>query len=362
MERRLTPIALALSVIMPALANAQMKFVPTVIPGGIGLPPAPVTGSVMPIAPNVMTGMTTIVSPKTTLTTPLTLVPTAGLLRAKAGVVGLAGGNAKSESLATPVTMKGRLQQLATAVTPKPGAVSKDADVSLQRFWSAGAIAAAEPDFLSFGGGNVDSRIATALKTIGGSAIGLSIYREIYNKYGGTLQLRVDNNPSATYDAKTTFEGSNPVITVTDNLLRRESAEFAGSYITREMAHLYYSAFPASVERDYLADSAMVRTYAETTGSNNWRWDTRRDRYESGRYAMQSFFQSWREASNDYYARGRNIQDSPFFRYLQGNGGKTLEQQYYAGTISATTYRQMSDYFRQMAQSENDWLRGNEGR
>lgn len=358
MKRRLSPVALALAFAFPAVAGAQMKFTPTpVIPGVIGLPPVPVTGAAMTLAPNVMT-QATLAMPKTTLATPLTLVPAAGLSRAKPGAV--AGAGAQTPAGAA-VTMKGRLQQLASSVSPKPGAVSRNAGVSLQRFWTAGAQAAAEPDFMMFGG-NLDPRIATSLQTLGHSAVGLSIYQNIHNKYGGSLQLRVDNNPSATYDARVSFEGSNPVITVTDNLLRRESAEFAGSFIAREMAQLYYGSFPASVERDYLAHSAMVRTYAEITGSNNNWWDRRRDRYQDGRYAMQSFFQSWREASNDYYARGRNIQDSPFFRYLQGNGGQTLEQQYYAGTITPGTYREMSDYFRQMGQAEYDWLRNSESR
>ncbi|MBI5200944.1 MAG: hypothetical protein HY925_05105 [Elusimicrobia bacterium] len=364
MERR--RIALALAVVMPAVANAQVsKFVPIVVPGTLGLPPAPVTGPAMTLSPNLsvlptVSGKSVLANP--TVASPLAINPILVPKRLPPVNPLAVSGAAKAEAPANGVTMQARLQNLASSVAPKPGVVAKDADVSLQKFWSQGAIAAAEPDFRMFGGGNLDPRIGTALQTMGRSAVGLSIYREIYNKYGGSLQLRVDNDPSATYDARTTFEGPNPVITVTDNLLRRESAEFASSYIAREMAHLYYSAFPASVERDYLANSAMVRTYAELTSSNNRWWDTRRDRWQDGRYSMQSFFKSWREASVDYYARGRNIQESPFFRYLQGGSNRTLEQLYYDGRIDAGTYRQMSDYFRQMARSEYDWLRGNEGR
>ncbi|MBI4349668.1 MAG: hypothetical protein HY553_22725 [Elusimicrobia bacterium] len=359
MERRRIAVALALAAVLPAAGQAQTRFVAPVLPGVIGLPPAPVTGPAMTLSPSVM-AVSPIVTPKMTMTaSPLKLAPVVGLSRPAAGA--LAGG-AKAESpAAAAVSARGRLQGLAASVTSKPGVTTQDADVNLNRFWNAGAKAAAEPEFFLFGGGRLDPRINSALQTVSRSRVGLDIYNAIYQKHGGDLELRVDTDYRATYDARLAYEGGKPVIHVTDNMLRRESPEFVASRIVREMTHDYFDAFPASVELEYLANSAMVRTYAETTGSNSRWWNTRLDRWEEGAYATQRFFGSWREAVVDYYGRGRPVQDSPFFRWIDGNG-KSLQELYNERKIDYDTFRQMSDYFQQMVSSESRWVRNNDSR
>lgn len=390
MDRRLYTVVLALAAGIPQSAFAQTRMVVAPLPVA-AVPVAPI-GAALKLAPG-MAGAPALRLP--TVGVSPTLAPVAGVrlspaaaplalpAAAPGGAVaagrvaagrgaiaprhagsGVAPAGAKAGAAAQAVTARGSLGNLAATVAPKDAAAAPAAALDgLRRFFDAGAGAAAdEIGAMSFSG-YLDPRVSNALEALGRTAVGLSVYREIYNKYGGTLQLRVDSDPNASYDTRLVWEGGNPVIQLSDKLVRRESREFVASFIAREMAQLYYGSFPESVERDYLAHSVLVRSYAEMTNSDirgGW-WDTRRDRWQNGRYAMQSYYGSWKEAVNDYFRRGGRIQDSPFFRFLQGSNGRTLEQLYHSGSINYQTYGQMSDYFRQIAQSEVDWI-GSTGR
>lgn len=361
-DRKLTVI-LALTAGLPNLAHAQMRFG---LPAAPGTPVllGPVLGPAMTLSPTVapLSGLPGVAP--LSLGTPLTLNPVAGLTPARA--IAAPAASAEAGALATggaevrKATSRGNLQALAASVAPKGKAAgTAKAMDALRAGFDAGR--AAEPGGVSWFGGEIDPRIARAVQTMGGSAVGLSIYQEIYKNYGSTLRLETDRDPSANYDARLTWRGDQPVIQVTETLLNRESDEFAAAKIARAMAELYYKDFPASAEREYLTHAAMNQTFAELTGSGtrNW-WDARKDRWEDGRSHVQAHYGSWKESLQLRKDRRQPVQDSTYFRWL-GNGKASLSDLHNRGTISWSTYNQMSRYFDGIIQSQTSWL-SNTGR
>lgn len=360
-DRKLTVI-LALAAGLPNAAHAQTRF---------GLPAAPGTPVIVgPVMTPALT-LTPAVTPLSGLSsvaplslgTPLTLAPVAGLTPARAAALPVASGAGPLATGAAPsrkATSRGNLRALAASVAPKGrnAGTAKTMD-ALRAGFDAGR--AAEPGGVSWFGGDIDPRISRAVQAMGGSAVGLSIYQEIYRNYAATLRLETDRDPSASYDARLTWRGDQPVIQVTDTLLSRESDQFAAAKIAKAMAELYYKDFPASAEREYLTHAAMNQTFAELTGSGtNNRWDSRRDRWEDGRSHVQAHYGSWKESLQLKHDRYQKIQSSTYFKWL-GNGKASLEDLYNRGSLSWSQYNQMKDYFDGVVRSQTDWLR-NTGR
>lgn len=359
MDRKLTVIfALATA---PSLAFAQARVVLPPVPGG---PILPIVAPVLNLTPTLTTlqvapgGILTPAAPLTLAPAAgLRLAPAAGIVTAVGGPAGLAtGGQAKEK-----VTARGNLQALATSVAPKGRAAgsSKVMD-GLRIGFDAGR--AAEPGSVSFGG-DIDPRIARAVGAMAGSAVGLSIYQEVYNKHAATLRLETDTAWNANYDARLVWRGNAPVIQVTETLLNRESDAFIASKIAKAMAEVYYKDFPASAEREYLVHAAMIQTFADLTGSGTGnRWDDRSDRWKDGRSETQAHYASWKESLQLKNDRGQDIQNSTYFRWIGGqNGQMSLWDQLRLGRISRSAYNQMSSYFNSVTRSETDWLR-NTGR
>lgn len=210
-----------------------------------------------------------------------------------------------------------------------------------------------------------DRRINRALRRLADSSIGVDLYK--YVDANHSLEILVDDDHSADYDARLEKRDGRTILYLTENLVDRESPEAVAAYIAREMSELYFESFPASAERTYMGYSNMVRVFAELTNSgraaNYYWWDTDLDQWKEGAYAMRRYYGSWKEAVTDY---GRDAARSPFFRWLEsGDGVKTdpaarrsLYARYRAGEISSETYREMGRYFDSIRESESRWLTG----
>lgn len=218
-----------------------------------------------------------------------------------------------------------------------------------------------------------DRRINAAIAKLNESSVGRDIYANIYQNHPG-LRIVVDDAPGANYDARLTRDAAGrPILNLTESLVDRQSAETVAAYMAREMSDLYFESFPASAERGYLSYSNMARVFAELTGSglrsNGYWWNTSKDQYSDGRYAMQSYYGSWREAVIENATIRKDIRDSAFFQFLQGRDDSntdpraklSLYQQYRRGLITRATYNEMNNYFFTFAASESNWL-NNSGR
>lgn len=212
-----------------------------------------------------------------------------------------------------------------------------------------------------------DRAINKAIARLSQSPIGADIYKYVYDNHRD-LRILVDDDKSAVYDARLDQRSGKPVIYLTEALVRKQSAEVVAAYLAREMSDLYFAAFPASAERGYMAYSNMVRAYAELTNSGQasrryW-WDTGRDQWTGEAYAMQRYYGSWKEAVADYQHQGRDIRNSPFFRFLQGRDDSnadplsklSLPELYRQGKITWARYQEMNTYYAQFLGSETSWL------
>jgi len=217
-----------------------------------------------------------------------------------------------------------------------------------------------------------DRRIQAALKTLGRSRIGLDLYQNVYKRYGSNLGIRVDDDPSASYDARILRENGRPILLLSEKLVDKESSEFIAAVIAREFTELYLESFPASTERVYLGYGNMVRVFAELTESGMARygywWNTGKDQRQGDAYTAQRFYGSWREAV-ELQAGGGKAVDSAFFRFLRDRDNadsdprarQSLYDQYRAGVISYDEFRRMTDYFDAYVRDESAWL-ANTGR
>ncbi len=213
-----------------------------------------------------------------------------------------------------------------------------------------------------------DRRIDAAFRRLMESPIGLDMYTYIYENYGDSMEIKVDDSRGADYDARLVYERGIPVIQLTESLVDNESSEMIAAYVARELTELYMRDFPESAERNYMAFSNMGRVFAELTDSGRSRygywWDTGKDKHSGEAYVMERFYGSWKEAVTDNYNYGKRIQDSPFFKYLKEWGGDnigrdsklTLWQLYRRGRITGRKYREMRDYINQFVDTEQSWL------
>jgi hypothetical protein len=191
--------------------------------------------------------------------------------------------------------------------------------------------------------------------------IGADLYAKAYNDYGARLQVLVDDRPGQRYDAKLYWRDGAPVLSLTRDLLSRGSDAVVASLLVRELSHLYYRDFPDSAERSWMAHSAMVRTFAEITGSGRAWWDYHSDLNRDGRELVKAFYDSWTDA----LSRGSDPRHGTFFGWLKTgsdsksgpNAGLSLREQYERGFITWTQYRQMDQYFGTLIDSERRWLR-----
>lgn len=213
-----------------------------------------------------------------------------------------------------------------------------------------------------------DQRIERAFRRLSDSAVGKDLYAYVYNQYGATLKLRVDDAPGAKYEARLAWENGQPVIYLAESMVDRQSPEVAAAYLARELSEAYFKDFPESADRNYMSFSNMVRVYAELTDSGlsrygHW-WDTGRDQWTGDAYAMQRYYGSWKEAVAEQSRGGKAVRSSAFFEFLRQWGGDnlgqdsrlTLTQLYRSGRISYAKYREMNEYFQQFVGSEESWF------
>lgn len=208
-----------------------------------------------------------------------------------------------------------------------------------------------------------NGRIANAVGLLSPSRtpIGADLYAKAYNDFGASLLVRVDDDRHANYDARLYWQNGAPVLSLTQDLLRNGSDAVIASFLVRELSHLYYREFPDSAERSWMAHSAMVRTFAEITGSNRGWWDYHSDLNRNGREVMRSFYDSWTDA----LSRGNDPRHGTYFSWLKTgsdsksgpNASLSLREQYERGLIGYGTYRQMDQYFGSLIDSERRWLR-----
>jgi hypothetical protein len=223
------------------------------------------------------------------------------------------------------------------------------------------ASAARPPDW------SEDRRINAAIARLNESPIGRDLYAYVYKNHRN-LSIQIDDDHSASYDARLVDQGGRKVLFLTEALVGRQSAETVAAYMAREFSDLYFESFPTSAERGYMSYSNMARVFADLTSSgraaDGYWWNRAKDQLSGGAYAMERYYGSWREAvQDDYYGR-RRIQDSPFFGFLKGRDDSntepraklSLREQYDRGLIGYTQYRQMADYFDSIVVSERDWL------
>ncbi|MFH1725292.1 MAG: hypothetical protein ABII00_11825 [Elusimicrobiota bacterium] len=213
-----------------------------------------------------------------------------------------------------------------------------------------------------------DTRIGRAISRLSGSKIGADIYGYVQERHGN-LEIMVDDDPSASYDARLIRKPGGSTLYLTRGLVERESPEVVAAYVARELSDLYFENFPASVERRYMAQSNMVRVYAEMTQSglarDGYRWDTSRDRRTGKTDAMRWRYESWRQAVSASRRSGkRGITRSAFFGFVRRSNdakksvqaGYGLEENFNQGSIYyEETYRAFNQ-FDNFISSERAWL------
>jgi hypothetical protein len=190
--------------------------------------------------------------------------------------------------------------------------------------------------------------------------VGADLYAKAYNDYGARLQVLVDDRPEQRYDAKLYWRDGAPVLSLTRELLSRGSDAAVAALLVRELSHLYYREFPDSTERSWMAHSAMIRTFAEVTGSSRNGWDYANDLSRDGRYVMKAFYDSWRAGLRS----GIEPRNSDFFHWLRtgsdsksgANAHLSLREQRERGIIGFDTWSNMDQYFWNLVHSERDWL------
>lgn len=245
------------------------------------------------------------------------------------------------------------------------------AAVSRRTFDAALAAPSDAPSFLPPGGAPnfrapdhyENGRIGNAVGLLSQARtpIGADLYAKAYADYGASLQVLVDDDRHASYDARLHWQNGRPVLSLTQDLLRRGSDAVLASFLVRELSHLYYRDFPDSAERSWMAHSAMVRTFAEITGSSRGWWDYHSDLNRDGREVMRSFYDSWTDA----LSRGNDPRNGTYFQWLKSgsdsksgpNASLSLREQYDRGLIGWGAYRQMDQYFGSLVDSERRWLR-----
>ncbi len=201
-------------------------------------------------------------------------------------------------------------------------------------------------------------RLASAVQLLSRSPVGLEMYERVYGQHN-RLEFLIDSDPAANYDAKLTWRGGVPVVALSQDIMRRGSDALVAALLIRELSHLYYSGFPDSTERSWMAYSAMTRTFAEITNSGYSYWDHRNDLSREGRYLMQSFFQSWGAAARETYPR-----QGSFFNWLKTGtqtksgprSNMSLREQYNRGLITWSQLTEMDRYFDTLLESERYWL------
>lgn len=353
--RKLLVVSLALGAV-PASARVMTAVPrlagPAAVPFGalarptLGVPSLSPTASLLP-SPSLAPTLSLAPAPSLLPAPALTAFPAAAEAPTAKGSLEAAGA-----ALAAP-----RADQAAVSRRTFDAALAAPNDAPSFGGLSGGAPSFREADHYENG------RIAAAVGLLSPSRtpIGADLYAKAYNDFGASLLVRVDDDRRAGYDARLYWQDGRPVLSLTQDLLRRGSDAVIASFLVRELSHVYYREFPDSAERSWMAHSAMVRTFAEITGSNRRWWDYQSDLNRDGREVMRSFYDSWTDA----LARGTDPRHGTYFQWLKTgsdsksgpNAALSLREQYDRGLIGWGAYRQMDQYFGSLVDSERRWLR-----